>query len=84
MAVLTSSQLQQARQNLASDGNGIAYTKTQVNAGIQAIEDTMRGAAVQNALSSAIDTAMQGVTVGAALKRRMFREWALLTFGAGG
>lgn len=82
MAVLTAAQLQQCRQG--AQNGPVPWTKAQANAALQAIEDTMRGATVQTALSQAIDAAVSPLSLNAAQKKRLFREWALITFAAGG
>lgn len=82
MAVLTATQLQQCRQG-AQNGS-VPWTKPQANAAFQAIEDTMRGATVQTALSAAIDTAVSPLSLTVGQKRRLFREWARVTFEVGG
>ena len=82
MAVLTAAQLQQCRQG-AQNGSP-PWTKPQINAALQAIEDTMRGATVQSALSQAIDAAVSPLSLTAGHKKRMFGEWARVTFGVGG
>lgn len=82
MAVLTAAQLQQCRQG--AQNGPVPWTKAQINAALQAIEDTMRGATVQSALSSAIDAAVSPLNLNAAQKKRLFREWALITFQVGG
>lgn len=84
MATLTAQQLQQCRQGVARP-NGITlnFTKTQANAGLQAIEDTLRNPTFVSTLKGNVDTAM-GITTTNAQLKALFREWCLVSFGAGG
>ena len=57
MAILTPEQLAQLRQELERRQVPINYTKPQINAAFQGVEDWYQAANVQNAISNAIDSA---------------------------
>jgi len=81
MAILTARQLDEVRQalvrELTADGvTGINFTKPQVNAAIQAVEDVLTGAALQTALSNAMNTATSPLVLTAAQKKLLVR-WVL-------
>jgi hypothetical protein len=80
MAVLTTEQLAPIRRNAAEE---IAprWTKPQINAGLQAIEDWFE--ANRLALGSAIETAAPGV-FNATQKRLLVKCWLLSKFERGG
>jgi hypothetical protein len=58
----------------------INYTKAQLNAVFQAIENVYESAAVQNAFSTAIDGALAGLTNGQ--KRALVRAYLEFKYGA--
>lgn len=76
MAVLTTAEKVRARRMLVEQFSESGFTKTEIDAVIQAIEDTMKGAPVQSAISSAIDGARPGLSVGQ--KNKAFAIWALV------
>jgi len=80
MAILTAKQIDDVRQplvrELTSDGSGVNFTKPQVNAAIQAVEDVLTGAALQTALSNAINSATSPLVLTAAQKKLLVR-WVL-------
>jgi hypothetical protein len=81
MAVISTSELQRARQAIAADQNA-HWTKPQINAAIQAVEDLISSQSA--AISAAINTATSPVVLTAAEKKAVVREWAILRFRAGG
>jgi len=82
MAVLSVPELQAMRQACSVNGIAVNYNKPEANAVFQAIEDTMRGATVQNAISAAIDGAKAGLT--AAQKKAFVTMWARIKLGVDG
>ena len=80
MATLAAPDLTQLRQNVSGDIAGIAWTKAQLNAAMQAIEDVFVSAQVQNALSTAIDGAL---TANAAQKRSLVKWYLRNRFDRG-
>jgi hypothetical protein len=88
MAVLTVAELAQARNVCEGRFAPVGYTKPQVNAALQAIEDVMRtttiiagqaGQTVQQIVSAAID-ASSAFNWSNAQKKILFALWASLTF----
>lgn len=88
MAALTTSELVSARNFCEVKLSPVGYTKPQINAALQAIEDTMRtatitagqaGQTVQQIVSSAID-ASSAFNWSNAQKKILFAIWADLTF----
>lgn len=88
MATLNVSELASARNFCESKLAQIAYTKPQINAALQAIEDAMRtttivagqaGQTVQQIVSAAID-ASSAFAWSNAQKKILFAIWADLTF----
>lgn len=75
MAVLTADDLLTMRQGCAREIS-VNYTKPQINAALQAIEDVFDSAAVQNAISSAINTATSPLVLTAGQKRTLVK-WYL-------
>lgn len=78
MAVLTTPQLSDSRQSVAKDVVAITYTKPQINAALQAIED--RFEATRSGFSSAIDTATSPFVFSAAQKKKLIAYWARIKF----
>lgn len=74
MAVLTPTQLADIRQPLSQERDA-RWTKAQINAAAQAVEDTFTGAAVQTAISNAIDAAAAPLTLTTAEKRALVKHW---------
>ena len=72
MAILTTEQLVSQRNECERSGIGINYTKAQVNAALQAVEDRLTSAGTKTALSADIETAAPGVFT-AAQKREIVR-----------
>lgn len=83
MATLDAATLTMLRQGVSSDIAGITWTKAQVNAAFQALEDTFSSAGVQNAFSSAIDTALSPATATNAQKRALIKFWLRNRFERG-
>jgi hypothetical protein len=88
MAVLTLTELVTARNFCEGRFRPVGYTKAQINAALQAIEDTMRtntisagqvGQTIQQIVSAAID-ASSAFTWSIAQKKILFAIWADLTF----
>lgn len=83
MAILTAQQLDEVRQAYTKPlefNGGVSHRRPVLNAAIQAIEDTLTGTAVQNALSSAIDAAISPATMTNAQKRALIKH-AIAAFG---
>jgi hypothetical protein len=74
MAQFTSDQLAELRARLNANTATQSWTKPQVNAALQAIEDRLRLAATQNAIGSDIEAAAPGV-FSAAQKQLLFGVW---------
>lgn len=75
MATLSASELQTLRQTMTRQFPP-TWTKPQVNAALQAIEDRVRLAATQTAISNDIEAAAPGV-FNAAQKARLFGVWCV-------
>lgn len=88
MATLTSDELTAARRRAARN-NGVAWTKPQINAALQAIEDAMVSTgnvgarSVRQHISQAIEAAASGV-FSAGQKDDLFICWAALNAARGG
>jgi hypothetical protein len=73
MATLTSDELTEVRRILAQkQGDGVNWTKAQINAAAQAVEDLLVTTSFQNAVSSAINTATSPLVMTAAQKKYLF------------
>jgi hypothetical protein len=83
MALLTSDQLAALRRQCARGEIPVNYTKAQINAALQAIEDTFESAALQNAISNAINTATSPLVLTAAQKRVLVKHWLASRFERG-
>lgn len=88
MAVLSVSELSTARNFCEGRFSPVGYTKPQINAALQAIEDVMRttlivsgqaGQPVQQIVSASID-ASSAFNWSNAQKKILFAIWAQLTF----
>lgn len=82
MAVLSSSQLDRARQEIASESDVVTWRKEHVNNAMQAIEDWWE--ANQASLSAAIDAASSPVSFTVQQKRRIAKQWLHSRFNVGG
>lgn len=88
MAILSTAELVRARQQAAT-GRNPSWTKPQINAALQAIEDAMVGTAnvgprsVSAHISLAIETAAAGV-FNAGQKDTLFILWSYLNAARGG
>lgn len=91
MAVLTATELQKARNRAERRLSEIAYTKTQINAALQAIEDTLitrtlvvgdAGQTIQALVSSEVDTATSPFVFTNPQKKQLFAYWAERRFEA--
>jgi hypothetical protein len=77
MAILTPQQLDEVRQAYTRPlefNGGVSHRRQTLNAAVQAIEDTLTGAAVQTALSNAIDAAISPATMTNGQKRALIRQ----------
>lgn len=88
MAALTTTELANARNFCEGKFSPVGYTKPQINAALQAIEDAMRttpisagqvGQTVQQIVSAAVD-ASSVFNWSNAQKKILFAIWADLTF----
>lgn len=75
MAVLTTAELQGIRNGTATSGVAINYTKAQINAAAQAVEDFLANNAA--AISTAINTATAPLVMSAAQKKAIV-SWVVL------
>jgi len=81
MAILTTDQLVQLRQMAAAEAATVTWTKPQVNAALQAIEDWWE--ANRASLGTAIEAAAPGkFTV--AQKKALGKYWLWQKYGRGG
>lgn len=84
MALLTGQQIDVARQGLSAEMPGqLVGTKSQLNAAIQAVEDTFESAALQNAINNAINDATTPLVLSAEIKRKLVRWWLKSRFDRG-
>lgn len=74
MATLNAAQLVELRRIMARNTTPQSWTKAQANAALQAIEDRLRLAATQTALSADIELAAPGVFSGPQ-KQLLFGVW---------
>jgi hypothetical protein len=73
MATLASDELTEIRHILAQkQGDGVNWTKAQINAVAQAIEDLLVSTSFQNSVSSAINAATSPLVMTAAQKKYLF------------
>jgi hypothetical protein len=89
MAQLTTQELRILRNMLERGSDEIGYTKPQVNAAHQAIEDAMTtqnipqaavGATIPQYIATRLDNASSPFQFSNVQKRRMFANWAWLKF----
>lgn len=76
MATLTAAELQELRSVLTRNTATQTWTKAQVNAALQAIEDRIRLAGTQNTIAGDIEAAAPGV-FSAGQKATLFGVWCL-------
>lgn len=81
MAIMTPDELADLRRNCARERATVDYTKPQINAALQAIEDWWE--ANRAALGAAIEAAAPGV-FSPAEKRRLAKHWLAHKFARGG
>lgn len=81
MAILIPDELAALRRQCASERATVNYTKSQVNAALQAIEDWFESNRVS--LGVAVEAATPG-QFNAAEKRRLVKHWLNHKFGKGG
>jgi hypothetical protein len=74
MAVLSSADLQELRSRLCFNTSTQTWTKAQVNAALQAIEDRVQLTATKNAIAGDIEAAAPGV-FDASQKQLLFGIW---------
>ncbi|KKM96614.1 hypothetical protein LCGC14_1176300 [marine sediment metagenome] len=82
MATLTGTDRAAARQLVARAGVPVDYTKPQIDAALQALEDLFESANVKAAVSKAIDGATAPQVLMSQQKRHIFRAFLRLKFGA--
>ncbi len=82
MAVLTSEQLDKARQGFEREGDVATWEKVHVNSAMQAIEDWWDDN--QASLSAAINTATSPVVFSVPVKKRIAKQWLMNRFNVGG
>lgn len=87
MAALTTSEKADLRNGVerscVANAVPIAYTKAQIDAAFQAIEDVWESNALKNAISNAIEGAASGVFT-VAQKKRLVAYWLRQKFGREG
>lgn len=85
MAVLTARQLTDLRRALVAEHypNGVPHLRAVFDAALQAVEDTFESAALQNSLSTAINSATDPVVLTAAEKRALVKFWLRSRFERG-
>lgn len=71
MAILTSAELTELRQRMATFSGLVTWNKAQVNAAMQAVIDRLELQSTQNAISGDIEAAAPGVFNGTQ-KRKIF------------
>jgi hypothetical protein len=85
MATITADELTIVRNSLERAGHAGPYTKPQINAALQAIEDTLitrvllagdAGATVQQLVSTAMNMATSPLVLSAGAKKALFAYWA--------
>lgn len=74
MAILTDAQKVEFRRAVAAE-TVCRWSRPVVDAAFQAIEDTFTGAAIQTALSTAIDTATAPLVLTPQEKRVLVKHW---------
>lgn len=71
MATITSAKLAKHRQALAAEVNEVTWTKSQVNAAVQAVVDLLLSPSSQTQVNNSIETASPGI-FNASQKQRIF------------
>jgi hypothetical protein len=79
MATIPAAKLTDARQWLSKE-MAVTYTKAQINAGLQAVENWFDTPAQRNAISSAINAATAPVVLTADQKKKLVAFWASIKF----
>ena len=82
MAVLSTEQLTELRQEMARDGSVVNWSKAQINAACQAIEDQIEGFKVT--INTAINTATSPVVMPNATKKKLVKFYFRQKFSRGG
>ncbi len=82
MSILTQDHLLFVRQQAAHDMPAVNYTKPQINAAAQAVEDWFE--VNRPALSTAIDLATSPLVLTNAQKKQLVKWWFMLKFNRGG
>ncbi len=82
MAVLSTEQLTELRQEMARGKNVINWDKAQINAACQAIEDQIEG--FKATINSAINTATSPVVMSNSLKKELVKFYFRQKFSRGG
>lgn len=80
MATIEARELDTLRQGMAAEAADVNYSKPQVNAMLQAIEDWFSKAAVQASLNTDIEAVAPGAFT-ATQKRRAIKYWLRHRFG---
>ena len=82
MAVLTSEQLTELRQEMARGESSITWDKPTINAACQAVEDLIEGS--KSAISSAIDVATSPAVLPNPIKLKLVKFYFHQKFNRGG
>lgn len=75
MAILTRDELAELRQLATAQGAVANYTKAQINAAFQALEDLLEEATIKAAIAARIDTATAPLVLTAQQKKRLFARF---------
>ena len=81
MAVLTDIQITAARNICEQEMPLINYSKSQINAALQAVENWFNKAAIQISLSTDIDAAIAPMVLTNAQKKKLVKAWLMYRFG---
>lgn len=76
MAILTTNQIEVVRQSLSRELTSVPYTKPQINAAIQAVEDVLSSLALRTTISDAIDAATAPLVL-TPTQKRLLTRWVL-------
>lgn len=82
MAVLTTEQLGRLRMGVQTEGDAAIWLSTDMDAAVQAIEDTWEE--IQPQLFTAIDNATDPLVFSNAMKKKLGRWWLRQRFDRGG
>ena len=82
MTVLSAEQLTELRQEMARDDSVVNWSKVQINAACQAVEDQIEG--FKAPINSAINTAMSPVVMPNATKKKLVKFYFRQKFNRGG